>query len=132
MVFQRKVSRVSSQDLQGSRVTYSVMALLSVRVQIASGSLELLVQQDVLRLAKSYGFLWLDHFCLKRALEDRVEKHHLDCIAACACWPFCLSLFMIFSYSSKACEGSSRKSKIFHGKSRIFVGRLPAIGSGGF
>ena len=54
------------------------MALVSFRVQKASGSLELLVQHDLGLLAKNYGCLWLDHFCLERGLEDRVVGYSLD------------------------------------------------------
>ena len=54
------------------------MDLRSFRVQIASGSLELQVQHDVLLLAESYGCPWLEHLCLECALEDRVGKCPLD------------------------------------------------------
>ena len=61
----KEVLALSIQDLQGSRVICILIALLSFRVQIASESLELLVQHDKLRIAKSYGCLWLDHILLR-------------------------------------------------------------------
>ena len=49
----QEVSVPSFQDSQGSRAIYIAMVLLSFRVEIASGSLELLVQHDMLELAES-------------------------------------------------------------------------------
>jgi hypothetical protein len=74
----QEVTVISPQDFHHSRVTYIEMDLRSFRVQIASGSLELQVQHDVLLLAESYGCPWLEHLCLECALEDRVGKCPLD------------------------------------------------------
>ena len=52
-----EVSVISPQDFKHSRVICIVMDLRSFRVQIASDSLELQVQHDVLLLADSYGYL---------------------------------------------------------------------------
>ena len=53
----QEVSVISPQDFQHSRVICIVMDLRSFRGQIASGSLELQVQHDLLLLAESYGCL---------------------------------------------------------------------------
>ena len=50
------------------------MALLSFRVRIASGSLELLAQHDTLRIAKIYGCLWLDHFLLRARFRRYISR----------------------------------------------------------
>jgi len=72
------------------------MDLRSFRVQIASGSLELEVQHDVLLLAESCGCPWLEHLCLERALEDRVGKCPLDLLAARACRLVFAFVYIIF------------------------------------
>ena len=72
------------------------MDLRSFRVQIASGSLELQVQHDVLLLAESYGCPWLEHLCLERALEDGLWKYRLNALASRACSLIFAFVYIIF------------------------------------